>query len=173
MGFLSATKPFNFPIFTDAEFLTEEESEKLEVLFSRLFPADHSKGIPGASDAKAHRYVSRLLALDPEEYHKIIDWRKAFREGLRDLEKAALDQYSLSLTKLSDTDIDTLLRDLEIAQLEGTREKFDQSAFFRLLREHCIKGCFADPRWGGNENKIMWRWLGWIQPAEDINFGDE
>jgi gluconate 2-dehydrogenase gamma chain len=39
---------------------------------------------------------------------------------------------------------------------------------FTTLRRHCIQGCFADPRWGGNKNKVMWRGIGYLQPAEDL-----
>lgn len=171
MGFLSATKPFNFPIFTGEEYLSEEESEQLGVLFDRLFPADRANGVPGARDAKAVRFVSRLLALDEEEYHKIVEWREAYRHGLPELDKAARASFFTPLAELSAEDADTFLSRLEGGNLTGLEDDFDQRGFFRMLLEHCLKGCFADPRWGGNNAGIMWRWLGWIQPAEDVQFG--
>jgi hypothetical protein len=38
----------------------------------------------------------------------------------------------------------------------------DQRQLFALLRDHCIQGCFADPRWGGNRDAAMWRWFGYL-----------
>lgn len=38
-----------------------------------------------------------------------------------------------------------------------------------LLRDHCIEGCFADPRWGGNRDGVMWRWFGYVTPAQPFH----
>lgn len=63
MDFLSATKTFNFPHFTDEEYLSEVESEQPSVVFDRIFPLDLKRGAPGTSDTSAVHPVSRLLAL--------------------------------------------------------------------------------------------------------------
>ena len=39
------------------------------------------------------------------------------------------------------------------------------------MRNHCIEGCFADPRWRGNRDAVMWRWLGSHGPAEEFERG--
>jgi len=172
MGYLSATRPFNFPRFADAEYFTDVERRQVEALFDRLYPSDHANGVPGATDARASRFLSRLLALDEEEYHKITVWREAYRNGLILLDASAQVSFGKKLTDLLVDQIDDFLGKLELGSAEGLPDDFDQRSFFRLLQEHCIKGCFADPRWGGNEDGIMWRWLGWVQPAEDIKFGE-
>ena len=172
MTYLSSTKPFNFPIFTETEYLTKTERRLVAVLFNRLFPGNRAKGAPGAADANAVRFLSRLLALEKEEYHKIVEWRKAYRDGLVLLDAAAQSSFGTPLADLSNDQADTFLESLESGNAQGLPDAFDQRGFFRMLLEHCIKGCFADPRWGGNEKGVMWRWLGWIQPAEDIRFED-
>ena len=47
-------------------------------------------------------------------------------------------------------------------------EGLDQKRLFTTMRNHCIEGCFADPRWRGNREAVMWRWLGSHGPAEEF-----
>ena len=47
----------------------------------------------------------------------------------------------------------------------------DQKRVFATMRNHCIEGCFADPRWRGNRDAVMWRWLGSHGPAEEFHRG--
>ena len=170
MGFINSTRPFGFPDLNGAEFLTEEEYSQVSVLFDQLMPSNHEDGVPGASDAKAARFLSQLLALDGDAYYQILDWRSIYRDGLKQLDRASLHNFKESLSGLSPPHAKELLGELEKGKLKGLPAEFNQTRFFRMLLEHCVKGCFSDPRWGGNENGIMWRWLGWIQPAEDLDF---
>ncbi len=170
MSYIDSTPEFSFPIFDGKEFLSKEETLQVAVLFEPLFPANHKNGIPGASDAKAQQFLSQLLALNENEYYKIPIWRTAYREGLILLDQAAHTKFSKELTSLSAEEAHQFVEALESRKLIDLPDDFDQRGFFNMLLEHCLKGCFADPRWGGNTNGIMWKWLGWIQPAEDIQF---
>lgn len=170
MAYINATPPFTFPIFDGKTYFSDDEYKQLEVLFAPLFPADHSQGIPGAIDAKAVRFLSQLLALDEVEYYQIPEWRMAYRKGLELLDVAARAALGKKLINLSFDDAKQFLEKLEQGRLEDLPEDFKQYQFFRMLLEHCLQGCFSDPRWGGNADSIMWRWLGWVQPAEDIQF---
>lgn len=173
MGYLTETEQFRFPKFSGDHYLSELDRAKLSVLFDALFPPDHAKGRPGATDANAHDFVSYLLALDDDTYYKLPSWRSAYDEGLPALDAASTNLFGKEIQDLNLEDSTALLSQLEDNQLSGWADEFNQRAFFRLLLEHCIKGCFSDPRWGGNKDRIMWRWLGWIQPAEDIPFEAE
>jgi len=157
-------------VFDGNLFFTEKELKQVIVLFEPLFPANHEKGIPGATDAKAAKFLSQLLALGEEEYFKIPIWRTVYREGLPLIDKASQKEFSNDLISLSFEEAHKLVERLEKGQLVGLPDSFNQNNFFDLLLEHCLKGCFSDPRWGGNSNGIMWKWLGWIEPAQDIKF---
>jgi hypothetical protein len=88
-----------------------------------------------------------------------------YREGLIALEKAAQERFCSSLKSLSSAQATELLSALERAQLNI---EIDQPKFFNTLRMHCIQGCFSDPAWGGNADKVMWRWFGYRSAPEDI-----
>jgi hypothetical protein len=45
----------------------------------------------------------------------------------------------------------------------------DQKRLFATLRGHCIEGCFSDPRWRGNRDGIVWRWIGYLEPTRDFS----
>ena len=51
--------------------------------------------------------------------------------------------------------------------LKNDRLEINQPMLFKTLWRHCLQGCLADPRWGGNKDKLMWRAIGYLQPAED------
>ena len=149
-------------------YLTDVEYQQVRILFDAIIPAHPDKGMPGAVEAGAVDFLTKLLALGADHYHKIPQWRAAYSSGLPELDSAARQRFDTSLRLLSMAQSTELLLDLEGANLKGLPKTFDQKAFFRMLRLHCIQGCFSDPRWGGNRDGMMWQWLGWIVPAEDL-----
>ena len=155
-------------VFTDDRFLTPDEEGQLEALFSGLFPRDPARGIPGATDAGAAGFVSRLLALDAGVYDEIPAWRPLYRTGL-----AALDAYSRTthdrgLGELTADEMTALLKALDAGQLPGLPPELSQVTLWKTLWRHCLQGAFADPRWGGNRDGVMWRWLGCHGAPEEV-----
>ena len=152
----------------DKRFLDDQQERTLDALFEAILPG--SDDSPGARDARAGRYVSVMLAVDDPKYYEIPPWRDLYSAAL-----PALDEASSGLNdgrKVADLDaaeLNDLLGRLSRAELEGFPEGVDQKRLFATLRNHCIEGCFGDPRWGGNENALMWRWFGYVKPAEDFH----
>jgi gluconate 2-dehydrogenase gamma chain len=148
-------------------FFTDEARKQVEALFAAILPASDTS--PGAVDARAADYLDHFLASDPASYYEIDGWRKLYAEGLASLNTAATALYGVrSVALLSGDQVTALLEQLSKGSLGGYREGFDQKSFFMTLRGHCIEGCFSDPRWGGNNGGIMWRWYGYLQPAADF-----
>jgi gluconate 2-dehydrogenase gamma chain len=159
-----------FPPLDGKTFLTAIEYQQVERIFKLLIPANHKLGIPGAIDAGATDFLNMLLAMDDAVYYKISTWRTICRDGLKELDDSAKHSYGNSLLLLDDHTLKSFLGQLENGSLTNTRAGFDQKQFFKLILDFCIKGCFSDPRWGGNKDSIMWTWFGWTQPARDITF---
>lgn len=155
----------------EADFLNDAQLAALDRLFDGILPSDHARQIPGAREARASRFVSQLLAMDPSIYGEILSWRTLYPKALAELDKYCDQKYAKALPDLEDSSLVELLTKLEGASLEGVATDLDQKVVFTTLRRHCIQGCFADPRWGGNDNKIMWRALGYLQPPEDLYHG--
>lgn len=148
--------------------LTPQQTAMLDCLFERILPADHARQIPGARESGASGFVSQLLAMDPETYFEIPNWQRLYAAGLPALEQYAVNRHQKSLVDLDAAQVDELLTSLESGALAGFPAGIDQKVLFVTLRRHCIQGCFADPRWGGNKDRLMWRAIGYLQPAEDL-----
>jgi hypothetical protein len=149
-------------------FLSDAEIASLNALFAGLLPADHARQIPGAVEAGAGTFVSQLLAMDPSVYVEIPAWQTLYRAALPALEGYARATFQKALTDLSEAELAQLIGGLEAATLTGLPAGLEQKTLFTTLRRHCIQGCFADPRWGGNRDRIMWRAIGYLQPPEDL-----
>lgn len=152
------------------EFLTPAERGQLDVLFGRIWPADPGRGIPGAIEAAASRFVSRLLARSAETFRDIPKWQAVYRSSLKALEDYAQRQYGTALARLDAAQADEVIAGLEKQTLTGLSlpAGTTQYALFDMLRRHCIQGCLSDPRWGGNVDRLIWRAVGFLQPAEDL-----
>jgi len=152
---------------SDERFFSASERASVDALFATLFPQDLARGIPGAADAHAAEFVDRLLAL-PEAYEEIAAWQSLYRDGLVALDTHSKTRFGSSLADLPAESMQQLLADLETGALVGLSPAIDQANTFRTLWRHCIQGCFADPRWGGNRDRVMWRWLGYLQDREEV-----
>lgn len=131
--------------------LNSIESETLDAIVARLIPSDDSG--PGASEARAARYIDRALA------GALASSRQAYTAGL-----AALDQYARTakgapFVKLSPADQDAVLTDLEKNTATGFTP--NSATFFDLVRNHTLQGMFCDPYYGGNANFVGWDLLGY------------
>ena len=148
--------------------LTSVQERQLDALFGRILPADAGRGVPGAVRAGASRFVSQLLARDASVYEEIPEWREAYPKWLSALDEFARARLGAPLIDLAPEKLDALLAGLEAATLAELPPSIDQKKVFKTLYRHCIQGCFSDPRWGGNAERVMWRWFGYLQPAEDV-----
>ena len=181
---MSTTSPPPLPppwlLTPDKGVLSESQMRQLETIFARLWPEDASRFIPGAVRLGACRFVSLLLARPPEVYREISVWRVFYPRVLEALENWAQETHKTGITALSDAQMITALKALESKALVGFPDKlalpefpnetYDQARVFITLLRHCWQGCAADPRWGGNDDKLFWRCIGYAQPAEDIAF---
>lgn len=144
-------------------YLEPQEQRQVERLQARIVISDPANGVPGATEAAAANFLSRLLAMDDTTYYDLPAWRMLYRDGLARLEQAAQAKFGTGLVDLDDTQCDKLLADLEGSTCTDLPEDFDQTGFFTTLWRHTLQGCFADSRWGGNANNVMWRWYGYLQ----------
>jgi gluconate 2-dehydrogenase gamma chain len=151
--------------------LGETGRRQVEALFEAILPGTLTA--PGARDAGAGDFVDGLLALDERDLHEVPAWRRLYTAALPALDRVARDRWQTPLADLDTGQATELLRDLEAGRLTGLPGDVDQRQLFTTLRGHCIEGCLADPRWGGNRNRLVWRWLGYGAPPEDFQRGPD
>lgn len=164
-------EPVTWPyVMPQSGYLTGEEEKQVAAIFSRIVPRDAARGIPGATDAGAARFVSLLLAMDKSVYDEIPAWQTLYRGGLAALAVHSQQSLGKPLAQLSEEEMDGLLQKLEQGKVENLTlpGTLTQPTVFKTFWRHCLQGCFADPRWGGNKDRIMWRWLGYLQEPEEV-----
>jgi gluconate 2-dehydrogenase gamma chain len=144
-------------------FFDAPRKAQVAALFEAILPGGDDS--PGASDADAAEYLSALLALGDDVYYEIPQWRALYEEALPALDAASASLHDRGVAELSLSERTELLRRLASGSLEGMPASVDQRRLFATLRGHCIEGCFADPRWRGNRDAVMWRWFGYLTPA--------
>jgi gluconate 2-dehydrogenase gamma chain len=133
------------------ESLTAAESDTLDAIVARLIPTD-AKG-PGATEARAARYIDRALA------GALSSSRPAYAAGLAAVEGYARRTKGASFVKLPSADQDALLTDMERGAATGFTP--DSATFFDLVRSHTLQGMFCDPYYGGNANFVGWDLVGY------------
>lgn len=146
-------------------FLTEEERAALTRLFDAVFPGNPARCIPTTTAANVVAFLDRLLSCDAGVYWEIPAWRTLYRDGLAALAVAARQRYDKELSVLPRPQVTELLQALERGELDMATP---QRTLFRIMRSHCLQGCFADPGWGGNAEQMMWQWLGYRTEPKDI-----
>jgi hypothetical protein len=99
--------------------------------------------------------MARFVTLDPVARiawrRRLTDWQRQYRQGIATLDKLAGGDF----TKASATAQDKILA--------GS----GASSFTSLLFEHTIEGLYAAPEYGGNQNLVGWKDIGFpgdIQP---------
>ncbi|MBS0375766.1 MAG: gluconate 2-dehydrogenase subunit 3 family protein [Proteobacteria bacterium] len=155
-------------------YLTAEEMRFVEAAVATLIPADELG--PGALEAGVADYIDRQLA-SPWGVHA-----RHYRQGPWG-EGAPQQGYQLPLTPqqlyraaIAETNRDCLrhrgrgfdaldraAREEVLTALEADAialEAVPARTFFSMLWENTIEGFFADPRYGGNRDKIGWRLIG-------------
>jgi len=133
------------------ETLTAAEGETLEAIVARLIPSDANG--PGAAEARAAHYIDRALT------GPLRASRTAYADGLAALDAYAQAKKGAPFVKLSASDQDAVLTDLEKNVATGFTP--NAAAFFTLLRTHTIQGTFCDPYYGGNANFVGWDLIGY------------
>ncbi len=142
--------------------LTAREALTAAAVFARMFPADETG--PGADAIGALTYLDRALA-GPYRGHVPV-----YRTSLALLDRASLTRHGVNFASAEESAQDNLIADLERGQIPGW-EVPDQREFFQLMRSHLQEGLFSDPAYGGNRDKLGWRFLGhpgvWLENSEE------
>jgi len=145
------------------EHLTAEEFDILEAIVARLIPSD-ALG-PGAKEASAGRYIDRALG------GALASSRPAYTAGLAALDRYARSSRGNAFVRLSPTDQDSVLIDVETGAATG----FSGSSpvFFNMVLNHTHQGTFGDPYYGGNANFIGWDLIGYPGVRTMVSAADQ
>lgn len=152
-------------------FLNDTQKAEVNVLFNAILPGDAARGVPSAQDADAVHFLDLLLARDVSVFSDIAKWKTLYPKALTALNQQSQTLFGTALKDLNAGQATELLTKLETGALVNftyESETLDQPGLFDTLRRHCIQGCFADMRWGGNKNGIMWKWYGYQEESKEL-----
>lgn len=106
--------------------------------------------------------------------------RTVYARGLDAFNEAALDRFGVDLAKASAAQQDTLLAAAAKAASDRSRERLTTSlpepavSLFPNVVVHTFQACYSLPAYGGNHDRVMWRFIGWdgdTQPLGNSIYG--
>ena len=128
--------------------LTETQIQTLHAAADRIVPADD---YPGGWDLGVGDFLARLWVQEPE-------FLPRYRAGLDALDREAQRASGVAFAALSADAQDALLARAEAGA--ASPEWPDAAAFFGLLVQQVLEGCYADPGSGGNRGGAAWDMIG-------------
>jgi gluconate 2-dehydrogenase gamma chain len=143
--------------------LTAAEADLMDAIVARLIPTDENG--PGATEARAVDYLDRALA------GALASSRPAYTSGLAALERYAQSSRGAPFRRLSTTDQDSLLIDVETGAATGFTGS--SAAFFAMVLTHTHQGTFGDPSYGGNASFAGWDLLGYPGVRTMVSAADQ
>jgi gluconate 2-dehydrogenase gamma chain len=145
------------------ESFTAAEAELMDAVVARLIPTDENG--PGATEAQAVRYIDRALG------SALASSRQAYTAGLAALDRYAQSSRGAAFTRLSPTDQDSVLIDVETGAATGITGSC--AVFFAMVLNHTHQGTFGDPYYGGNGNFVGWDLLGYPGVRTTVSAADQ
>jgi gluconate 2-dehydrogenase gamma chain len=128
------------------------QAATLSALCEQIIPTDDT---PGAAWAHVVKFIDRQLV-----YH-YQDLSAAYRNGLANLERAALALHQASFHTLPFDTQTALVAQVEKGSLPANGwPANEQREFFRTVRNHTMQGYYGDPRHGGNRDMVGWSLVG-------------
>ena len=130
--------------------LDTDQWSTLRAACSRLVPSD---GEPGADEANVTAYIDAQLAAPP-----VASFRSELAEGLRQMNLLARRFGKPSFVALGHHEQDQVLHQLQRGMPLGRRQ--DSRHLFLVLLTLTLEGFLCDPVYGGNRDKVGWRFIG-------------
>jgi gluconate 2-dehydrogenase gamma chain len=155
--------------------LGPQEGACVEAIVNAMCPADALT--PNGVDCGLHRYIDRQLASGwgrgdqlyrrgpwhpgkPQHgYQSPLSPEQFFKAGLASLRRMTYQRTGKAVEELDAAQLDSLLLDVAAGRMEDPR--FSLAAWFNdFLYPLFVQACFADPIYGGNQDKVFWRMVG-------------
>jgi gluconate 2-dehydrogenase gamma chain len=122
-------------------FFSTDQAVEIESVAAQIIPSDST---PGAREAGTVYFIDRLLTTFES------DKQATYKQGLNDLRAKAHELFP-GVDKFSA---------LNSGQQIQVLSAIEKTPFFLQVRLHTIVGFFANPEYGGNQDKIGWNLIG-------------
>ncbi len=119
----------------------------------RTLSAAVERILPGAVEAGVPDYLETWLGRRPfRALHRYLC------AGCRRLDAEAERRHGKAFAACTPAEMDTLLEEFAAGRVKEGR--FDGAFFFRQLMELTLEGYLSDPVYGGNRDRVGWRFIG-------------
>ena len=163
-GMLFLTRCSNPQRFSLYRFFSEEEAQLVDAIVDQIIPPDEWAG---GKDAGVTHFIDRQLA---GVYNR---FQERYTSGLNALKATCESLYQKTFPELDWEEQTNFLRQMDGGKLAELRiiknpgkpeegylwENGEDSAFFRLLRDHAMQGFYGSPRHGGNLNYVSYKMI--------------
>jgi len=128
---------------TKFETLTPADAADIEAAAAQIIPTDET---PGAREARVIYFIDKAIS----------SWAKDQKEPV--LSAAKELRARAAKAQPGAKSFATLTSEKQIAILTALEK--EKPGLFGVVRYGTIAGMLANPEWGGNYQKIGWRWIG-------------
>lgn len=122
-------------------FFSPDQAAEVESVAAQIIPKDDT---PGAREAGTIYFIDRILTTFER------DKQATYTDGLKELQAKTSELFP-NAEKFSG---------LNSTQQVQVLTAIEKTAFFAQVRLHTIVGFFANPQYGGNQDKIGWNLIG-------------
>ncbi len=135
------------------QFFSTEQAAEIDAVAAQIIPTDDT---PGAHEAKVVYFIDKaLMTFDRDK-------QASYTQGLKDLQ-AKTQELSPQAGKFSS---------LSQAQQVQLLQAIEKTEFFEMVRVHTIMGFLASPEYGGNNDEVGWKLIGFEnKPVYSPPFG--
>jgi len=171
-------------------FLTKWEFDYVTAMAETIWPTDDLG--PGAKVAGVGHYIDRQLAGGWGQGHRFYlngpfltpadsghGWQipmapaDVYRAFLPGFDTYVRRTYAKPYPELDATTQTAAMNDLRTGAASiplGGSTAFSSADFFSLFRQNVLEGMLADPSYGGNQDMVGWKWVGF--PGDPMRRGD-
>lgn len=128
----------------------------VEAITGRIIPTDHE---PGAIEANCVNFIDKALANEDEAQQSV------YENGLMGLKAVSEMRYNEDFLHLNPNQQDDILASLESDEAdEWPNTAGAAGTFFATVRGHTLIGFLSDPKYGGNQDYVGWKLIGYPGP---------
>jgi gluconate 2-dehydrogenase gamma chain len=120
----------------------------------RALAAACERILPGALQAGVPAHLDHWMAREP--FSRFLRPAFARAAGLMDAEARAA--HGRAFAELEPEAQDAILRRFQAGEVQA--KGFQPRSFFEHLVRFCLEGFLGEPRYGGNQDEVGWKWIG-------------
>ena len=110
--------------------------------------------LPGAVLAGALSYIDYCVTHPPFEFAA-----KEFDTAALLLDRTAQQRYKKTFAGLAPSEQDLVLKEFQLGNVKG--KHFNGKDWLKRLVTLTVESFLGDPKYGGNQGEVGWRFIGW------------